>query len=91
MDEFGFVLSIHNSKVTIVNNSDNSFKISFNPQLSYMLGYSSLINEGYNYLEVFAKKKETFVYKFKLSSLATQMIKVKANFLEEYLISSTDL
>ena len=88
-NDFGFVLSIDNSKVTIVNNSDNSFKISFNPQLSYMLGYSSLINEGYNYLEVFAKKKETFVYKFKLSSLATRMIKVKTNFVEDSLMGNS--
>ena len=96
-NELKKILSTENVEITIFerrlafhNNNDHPILLSFNPQMSYLLGYVSGINEAENYFRLQKSESTNLFFNYKFSSLTTKLIKVKCDFLVNSLVGNSE-
>ena len=83
------VFRFYSGKLTLVNESKQNVNISLTPQLSYLLGHSTAVSNENSDLNLAADERTNFIHTFKFSSLATRLIKVQANFVENSLLGNS--
>ena len=73
----------------ISNNSSSKIELLLNSQFSYLLGYTTNMNQKFVKFTIMSAEENVFLYSYKFSSLATRLIKVKADFIADSLLGNS--
>ena len=86
--ESGVCAKLLYEKIIFENQNEFDVKLIFNPQLAYLLGYTTEVDRDEAQLELGRKGNHHFLYSFKFLSLVPRFLKIKANMLTNSLIGN---